>query len=180
MSRLTSRKESDLHPQTLDALAPVRVNGNLSPVYLQFASSEPALRAYLHMEKCLREGSLTEREVEAVKLWVSQHTGCDYCLSVHTYKAGIAGISADEQQRLRSGKAIDDKRVDTLIALASILFKSAGALPDPVLQQARDAGLSDENLVDLTMLISTIFFTNITNHINDSQSAWPPAPDLID
>lgn len=166
MSRLSTKKESDLLPRTLDALATVRTNGTLAPVYLQFANSEPAVTAYLQMEQSVREGSLTAREIEAIKLRVSQHTGCDYCLAIHAGKAAKAGIGKADQLRLRAGETIGDERIDALIMVASKLLSASGAVPDEVLSEVRAAGISDENLVDLTMVISTIFFTNITNHIN--------------
>ncbi|MBX2878552.1 MAG: carboxymuconolactone decarboxylase family protein [Granulosicoccus sp.] len=178
MSRLITRQQCELEPQTLEALADVRHKGQLADVYLQFANSEPALRAYLHMEQCIRDGSLTDREIEAVKLWVSQRTGCTYCLSVHTQKARLAGIPEEQQLALRCGHSVDDERLDALIELTSMLFESRGTLDESSLATVRGAGLSDENLVDLTMLISTIFFTNITNHVNGTQSTLPEAPSL--
>jgi len=178
VSRLSTRNEIDLQPETLAALAPARVSNKLADVYLQFASSEEALRAYLHMERSVREGSLTAREVEAVKLWMSQQTGCDYCLSVHTFKAGKAGLSSAEQLAIRQGEPVGCERIDCLIALTAALFRKPGKLADRLLEHARKSGFTDQNLVDLTLVMSTIFFTNITNHINDSQSPLPPAPTL--
>lgn len=179
MSRLTTRAESDLQAQTLDALNSVRINGQLAQVYLQFANSDAAIRAYLHMERSVREGSLTPREIEAVKLWVSQRTGCDYCLAVHTHKASLAGLSSEEQLAVRAGGLIGDRRVDTIVKVVARLFNHAGSLDESTLAEARQAGLSDENLVDLTMVVSTIFFTNITNHINQTESTFPAAPPLV-
>ena len=156
------------------------MNGKLADVYLQFANSEPALRAYLHMEQSLAAGSLSGREVEAVKLWVSQQTGCEYCLSIHGYQAGRAGFDENQILALRAGKAIGDSRIDCLLRLARELMHRPGSLSADVLADARATGLTDENLVDLTMAISTIYFTNLTNHINDSISTLPPAPGLED
>ncbi len=154
------------------------MSGKLADVYLQFANSEPALRAYLHMEQALKQGSLATREIEAVKLWVSQQTGCEYCLSVHSFKAKAAGLDANLQLALRTGKNVGDARIDCLLKLAKALMNVPGKLPDALLAEAREAGLSDENLVDLSMAIATIYFTNLTNHINDSISSLPPAPEL--
>jgi AhpD family alkylhydroperoxidase len=178
VSRLTTRKEADLLASTLDALAPVRMNNKLADVYLEFANSEPALRAYLHMEASIREGSLELREVEALKLWVSQQTGCNYCLSVHSFKAKQAGLDPESQIAIRKGQEIGDERLDCLIKVASHLFHQRGALAEELLEQAYGVGFTQENLVDMTMVMSTIFFTNITNHINDSQSSLPPAKAL--
>ena len=175
MSRLTTRKEADLSAATLDALEPVRMNNKLADVYLEFANSEPALRAYLHMESSIREGSLPIREVEALKLWMSQQTGCEYCLSVHSFKSKQAGLDPEIQLLIRKGQITGDKRLDCLLKIASNLFRQPGTLPKDILNEAYDAGFTDENFVDLTMILSTIFFTNLTNHINDSQSPLPPA-----
>lgn len=178
MSRLTTPAESQLNTDTLAALEPVRVKGQLAPIYLQFANSQVAIRAYLQMEKALQQGSLDTREIEAIKLWVSEHTACDYCLSVHTFKASQAKLGSEQQLAIRQGKACGDRRIDGLIMLATHLVRQPGVLPDELLEQARSRGLSDENLVDLTLAISTIFFTNITNHINNSVSSLPAAPSL--
>ncbi len=178
VSRLSTLAENELQPETLEALEAVRMNGRLAEVYLQFANSEAALRAYLQMEQALSAGSLNEREIEAVKLRVSQLTGCDHCLSVHTFKAGKAGFSAEQILALRRGDAMGEVRIDCLIELVTTLMQTPGRLADEQLQQARDIGLTDENLVDLTMVISTIHFTNLTNHINDSKSPLAPAPSL--
>ena len=145
-------------------------------MYLQFANSEQALRTYLQMESCLREGSLGDKELEAIKLWVSQQTNCEYCLSIHSFKAGQVGLDESTQFKIRAGLETGDQRLDIILKVASALFKLPGKLEDDLLDAARVAGLSDENLVDLTMAMSTIFFTNITNHINDSQSPLPSAP----
>lgn len=178
MSRLTIRTASELSPATSDALEPVKLNGKISEIYLQFANSEVALRAYLQMEASLREGSLTTIEVEAVKLWVSEQTGCDYCLSVHSFKARQAKLSPEQQIAVRTGKIVGDARIDALLTIVRTVFRTPGSIPQIMLDEARAAGLNDENLVDLMMAVSTIFFTNITNHINDSQSPLPPAPAL--
>jgi len=77
MHRLKTRTESDLAQPTLDNLEPVRIGGKISDVYLQFANSEGALRTYLQMEATLREGSLSDVELESIKLLVSEKNRCD-------------------------------------------------------------------------------------------------------
>lgn len=178
MSRLAIRKAEELSSSTVQALEPVMLNGKISDVYLQFANSEPALRAYLHMEASLREGSLRDTELEAIKLWVSEQTGCEFCLSVHSMKARHAGLNKTQQLAVRSGLAVGEPRIDALLAVARTIYNKPGSIPQSMLEEAKACGLSDENLVDLAMAVSTIFFTNITNHINDTKSALPAAPSL--
>lgn len=178
LSRLKTRSPQELQPITLEALDGVRVNGKLADVYLQFANSEPALMAYLHMEASLKEGSLTSMELEAVKLWVSEQSGCDFCLSVHSFKAKQAGIDTTQQLAIRSGEASGNARIDALLKVARAVLQQRGSIAPQALEDARAAGLSDENLVDLSMAISTILFTNMTNHINDTHSSLQAAPAL--
>ena len=178
MSRLSTCKESALSEATLSLLKPVRQNGTLAEVYLQFANSEPAIRAYLGMEAALQIGSLDEQELESIKLLVSELTQCEYCLSIHTFKAKKAGLSETEQMLIRQGKSTGNVRLDTILRLVLSLFKQPGVLEQGLLDEARAAGLTDGNLVDICMSMSTIFFTNMTNHINHSSSPLPPAPVL--
>jgi len=147
-------------------------------IYLQFSNSEPAIRAYLGMESALQCGSLTEQELECIKLLVSELTQCEYCLSVHSFKARKTGIKQADQLLIRQGKPTGNSRFDMIARLVLSLFKQPGALEQNLLDDARAVGFSDENLVDICMAMSTIFFTNITNHINHSQSTLPPAPEI--
>ncbi len=178
MSRLSTRKESALSASTLSALEPVRQNGALAEIYLQFANSEPAVRAYLGMEAALQSGSLDDQELECIKLLVSELTQCEYCLSIHSFKAKKAGIDQADQILIRQCKPTGNARLDVIVRLVRSLFKQPGTLEQTILDDARSAGFSDENLVDICMGMSTIFFTNMTNHINHSRSTLPPAPDL--
>jgi AhpD family alkylhydroperoxidase len=176
--RLSTCKESALSEQTLTALQPVRVNDQISEIYLQFANSEPALQAYLAMESALNHGSLDLRDIECVKLLVSEMTQCQYCLSIHTAKSRKAGISKEQALAIRQSQATGEARLDAIVSLVGALFRNPGVLNPSELASARSAGLSDQNLVDICMAMSTIFFTNITNHINDSESPLPPAPSI--
>lgn len=176
MTRLNTCEITELSEATIEALEPFRQNGKIAAVYLQFANSEAALQAYLRMEQSLSLGSLSIVQLEAVKLWVSQQTGCEFCLSVHSFKAQNAGLDEPQQMAIRKDQHIGDQSLDALLTLTRALFRTPGSISQDMLSDARAAGLSDENMVDLAMAMSTIFFTNLTNHINDSKSPLKAAP----
>jgi len=176
MARLKTQDEASLSPETLDALNPVRINGKLAPVYLQYANSEPALRAYLHMEKALQQGNLDERTLETVKLAISQRTGCDFCLAVHTMKAKKAGLDEAAQLAIRRGEPTGDAYLDVVQEIVRAFFTKRGSLPNDLLERARGLELDDGSLLDVCMAVSTIVFTNISNHVNDTDVSLPPAP----
>lgn len=176
MGRLKTQRESELSADTLRALESTRINGALAPVYLQIANSEPALRAYLAMEAVLRESELSLREIEAIKLLVSQHNRCDYCLSVHTVKAKGAGIDEAEQVAIRKGELLSDTRLNIIVQVATKLLAQPGTLDPELLHRLREEGVNDQQMVSIALAISTIGFTNMFNHLNDSKAPFAPAP----
>jgi len=156
MARLGSREEASLSPETLASLEPTRINGKLADVFLQFANSEASTVAY--------------------RVAVSEINRCDFCLAIHTMKSRKAGIDKEMQMAIRGGGKTDNERVNALLDIVRTFFKQPGPLSDEVLSNARNAGLTDQELVETAMAVSTIFFTNITNHINNTEPTAPVAP----
>lgn len=180
MARLTTIPEDDLSPLSDAALKPVRIKGQLSSVYLEIANSQAALNAYLAMEKALKSSSLSGQEIEAIKLLVSEKNQCDYCLSVHNFKAGAAGLDENQKLAIRRGESIGQLRIDSIVATVQTFFDKPGPLSESQMESLRTAGFTDGELVDIALAVSTIFFTNIFNHVNDTQSSLPAAPGLSD
>jgi len=176
MARLQTREESSLGTETLAALEPTRMSGKIADVYLQFANSEPAIMAYLNMEASLRQSTLSGLEIESIKLLVSQINQCDYCLAMHTMKSRKAGIDKNMQMAIRSHGRTENSRVDAILDIVRAFFKQPGPISEELLKNARANGLTDQELVEIAMAVSTIFFTNITNHINNTETTVPAAP----
>lgn len=185
MGRLKQCTDQQLTNELVDRLRQHTGMTKIAPIFREMGNSPAALNAYLSMEQALDSGSLTEREIEAVKLAVSQMNKCDFCLSVHSVKATAAGLDKDQQQAIRrssdasasqDGEAVGDQRIDALLDIVRCFFISPGTLSQDQLDKARQAGLSDENLVDLTLAVSTIMLTNTFNHLNDTDLIFPPAP----
>jgi len=176
MARLHTRDESSLGAAALEALEPTRISGKIADVYLQFANSEPATIAYLQMEASLRQSSLSDLEIESIKLLVSEINQCEFCLAMHTMKSRKAGIDPEMQMAIRSDGKTTNARVDALLDIVRTLFRQPGSLSDELIDNARAVGLTDQELVETAMAISAIFFTNITNHINNTKATVPLAP----
>ncbi len=176
MARLHTRNEESLSKETLDVLNPTRVNGKIADVYLQFANSEHALHAYMIMEESLRKSALSDLELEVIKLAISEITQCEFCLATHTMKSRKAGLHKDQQMAVRSGTETGNSRIDVIVKIARHFFNQSGPLDDSLINEARTQQLTDESLVDIAMAVSTIFFTNMTNHLNKTKSTLPAPP----
>ena len=118
MPRLKTRTVPSLSGECLQAMESVQMNGKIPEIYRQFANSEPAVIAYLGMENSLLQFSLSELEIESIKVMVSQRAGCEYCLSVHTMKLRKLGMDESYQTAVRSNTPTSNARIDAILAIA--------------------------------------------------------------
>ncbi len=128
-----------------------------------FEVAPDAMKNMLNMEayikSCYQEKhSLEYVLVELVKLRVSQINQCTYCIQMHTKDAKLNGESEERLSALAAWKnspfftekeklALQWAEANTLISTSKI---------DDDLYQAIKRYFSDEHLVDLTLLITTI------------------------
>ena len=93
-----------------------------------------------------------------VELRTSQINGCAYCVDLHSRQARKAG---ETQQRLdclpvwRETTFYDDRERAALAWAESLTLVHETGVPDDVYEQAH-AQFSDKELVDLTLIISTM------------------------
>jgi len=186
MARLNSCSDEELTAALVARLENHTGSKKIAPVFREMGNSPTALDAYLTLEQSLSRCSLSVREIEAIKLLVSQINRCEFCLSIHTVKSKAAGIDQHEQlviRRLSDTNApvdgIDDERLAAILNLVAGFFHKPGTVDKQVLDDARGAGLTDANLMDIVAAVSTIFLTNIFNHINDTELVYPEAPELL-
>src|SRR5260370_583281 len=102
--------------------------GMVPNAYVGIASNSPhALEAALNLDAALKKGSLSGREIEAVKLVVSDVADCEYCLAAHTMIGKMQGLDAAAMSALRRGQASGDAKLDALSSLARALVETRGA-----------------------------------------------------
>ncbi len=67
--------------------------GFVPNLYALMAYSDTALDTYIKFENA--PNSFSKKEIELIKLVVSQENGCQYCLSAHTLFGEMNGFSKD-------------------------------------------------------------------------------------
>lgn len=177
MNRLhfTPASEADGHAAQLYSAIKASV-GMVPNAYVGIGSNSPAaLEAALHLDAVLKKGSLSGKEIEAVKLAVSQAADCDYCLAAHTAISKLHGLGAETIVALRHGIPSGDARLDALAAFTHALVRGHGDLPPEALAAVRDAGYTDTQLVDAMLAVASITFTNVFNRANGTPLDFPPA-----
>ncbi|CAB3750288.1 carboxymuconolactone decarboxylase family protein [Paraburkholderia solisilvae] len=150
--------------------------GKVPNSYVGIGGNSPvALEALLNLEASLKKSSLSARDIEVVKLVVSETTGCDYCLAAHTMVAQKFGFDREAILALRQIRPSGDARNDTLAWFVRHLLTTTGTVQTDVVAVVKEAGVTDEQIVDLTMAVAAIVFTNLFNRINDTTLDFPAA-----
>ena len=177
MSRLFTQPVSEATGQAAQLFTAIKgAIGKVPNAYAAVGSNSPvALEAALNLDGALRKGSLSAKEIEVVKLAVSQDAGCDYCLAAHTLMGGKAGLSADAIAGVRHGSASGDARLDALAAFVHSVVTTSGDVPADVVLAVKQAGYSDAQIVDTLLAVAAITFTNLFNRVNATTLDFPPA-----
>lgn len=150
--------------------------GKVPNAYVTIGSNSPvALEAALNLDGALRKSSLSGKEIEVIKLAVSQEAQCDYCLAAHSMMGAKAGLSAEAIQGVRHGSSSGDARIDALATFAHTVVSTSGDVPAAVVIAVKQAGYSDAQIVDTLLAIASITFTNLFNRVNTTTLDFPAA-----
>lgn len=177
MSRLFTQPVSEATGHAAQLFSAIKgAIGKVPNAYAGIGSNSPlALEAALNLDGALRKSSLSAREIEAVKLAVSQDAGCDYCLAAHTLMGGKAGLSGEAILAVRHGQPSGDARLDALAAFVHSVVTTSGDVPADVVIAVKQAGYSDAQIVDTLLAMTAITFTNLFNRVNGTALDFPRA-----
>ncbi|MCP1575544.1 MULTISPECIES: carboxymuconolactone decarboxylase family protein [Herbaspirillum] len=177
MSRLNTTPVSQASGQAAQLFAAIKSAIGMVPnAYAGIGSLSPvALESALQLDGALRKSSLSAKEIEAIKLAVSQKAGCDYCLAAHALMGKKVGLSAQAIEGVRHGQASGDDKLDVLADFVRQLVGTSGTVEASVVERVR-AVYSDAQIVDTLLAVTAITFTNLFNRVNDTVLDFPPAP----
>ena len=126
---------------------------------LDFYKANPAaIKALLGVEERIGKSALEKSLTELVRLRASQINGCAFCVDMHVTDARKGGES---ERRLatvvvwRETPFFTDRERAALEWTEALTLVSQDHVPDAVWQAVRPH-FSDEELVDLTLLVSAI------------------------
>jgi AhpD family alkylhydroperoxidase len=126
------------------------------------AGSPAALRAYARFRAELRHGALTVTTLERIALAVADHYGSEPGIALHTRTARQAGIGIDEVAAARRWDSADPREA-ALLRYLEPLARTRAKSPDYLIEEAREAGWSDEQLLEAIAVLSLESFTAMVN-----------------
>lgn len=146
--------------------------GRVPNMMATMAHSPAVLEAYLQFSGALNGSSLALKTREKIALLAAKRNSCEYCLAAHSALGAKAGLSEEEICQAIEGKAQDAKE-QAILTLAQALLRSEVPISDADFRAAKDAGLSDSELVEIPAVVGLNVFTNIFNHLLDPEIDFP-------
>jgi uncharacterized peroxidase-related enzyme len=148
--------------------------GKVPNTYAVIGAHGPAaLKAMLNADAVLAAGSLSKQDQETIKLAVSATVGCDYCEAAHSVLGKLAGLKPEILRQIRAGDTTGDAKRDALVRFVRLLVQSRGTVDNAEVAAIRAAGYTDAQLVDISLALAVITFTNAFNRINDTTLDFP-------
>jgi uncharacterized peroxidase-related enzyme len=177
-ARISTIEQAAANSRVQELYAGIKAKMGMVPKMMKTMAHSPAtLEGYLALSGALAKGVLPVKIREQLALAVSQANGCDYCLAAHSVMAKLAGLKPEQVTDARLGKSQDPKSQATL-HLAHNLLERRGNVSDEQLAAARNAGLSDAELVEVVGVVAMMVMTNFMNQLAHTDVDFPRAAPL--
>jgi alkylhydroperoxidase family enzyme len=163
MSRFHIHDDLSAPEGSLPVLKGAMASGGQLPNFLGVLAGSPAaLRGYARFRSELRHGSLSLPTLERIALAVAEHYRSQPGLAIHTRTARQAGIGIDEVAAAREWSSSDPREAALLGYLRAVL-EQRGHAPMHLHEEAREAGWTDEQLLEAIAYVSLESLTAIVN-----------------
>src|SRR5215216_4317916 len=140
--------------------------GQLSNFLGVLAGAPAVLRAYARFRSELRHGSLPLKTQQRIALAVAQHQNSEYWLSMLQRTAREAGLGLDEIALAREFDSRDEREAVLLRYLKGLL-ETDGPPPLHLHEEAREAGWSDEQILEAVAHVALASFANLVTRAGD-------------
>jgi uncharacterized peroxidase-related enzyme len=129
------------------------------------AESPVMVESYLTMMALFDKSQLSETERQIILMTNNRLNGCTYCMAAHTAVSKMAGVDESVIEALRSGRPIDDPKLEALRTFAEIINESRGwATPEQV-EAFLAAGYTKETVLEVIVGTSLKVLSNYSTHI---------------
>jgi uncharacterized peroxidase-related enzyme len=142
----------------------VEKRGKVANILKVHSLNPDAMRDHLdlYMTIMFNKSGLSRAEREAIAIVVSATNDCDYCINHHAeaFRRYVKGdeivnilISADGLEAL-------EPRLGNIVRFAEKLSTAPGAMTESDLGELRSEGLTDRDILDVTLVVAYFSFVN--------------------
>jgi uncharacterized peroxidase-related enzyme len=173
MTRIKPIEPSKAEGKTRELLKAVEKQMGVVPnIFKGFAQSPAALQFYLSQTKALSAGALDPKLREQIAVTMAGINRCDYCASAHTFLGKKAGVPATELASNLDGRS-GDQRTEAALRFVSAVTETRGRVDDEDLQNVREAGFSEAEIVEIIAHVGMNIFTNYFNNVATTEIDFP-------
>jgi AhpD family alkylhydroperoxidase len=163
MSRFPIHDELTAPEGSLPVLKSALASAGQLPNFLGVLAGSPAaLRGYTRFRGELRHGALERPTLERIALAVAEHYRSQPGLAIHTRTARQAGLGIDEVAAARDWESSDTSEA-ALLRYLRALVEQRGHAPMHLHEEAREAGWTDEQLLEAIAYVSLESLTAMVN-----------------
>jgi alkylhydroperoxidase family enzyme len=163
MSRFHIHDDLTAPEGSVPVLKGALATGGQLPNFLGVLAGSPAaLRAYARFRSELRRGKLELRTLERIALAVAEHHGSEPGIALHSRTARAAGLGIDEVALAREFDSRDEREA-VLLRYLKALLEGEGRPPMHLHEEAREAGWTDEEILEAIAYAALEAFTAMVN-----------------
>jgi AhpD family alkylhydroperoxidase len=163
MARLRTINADTEPEKTKVLLDQAATAGDLCPEMTRLMANSPAvLQGYLALRDALSGGVLSSRLGIQLALMVAEANRSPYCVAMHASTGWLLGMSDAELEAARPGKSSDPK-VEAALDFARSVVDYRGEISDAEFNRARQAGYTDEEIVEIIGNVVLNIFTSYFN-----------------
>ncbi|MGL1888973.1 MAG: carboxymuconolactone decarboxylase family protein [Reichenbachiella sp.] len=148
--------------------------GMVPNLYAVLGYSSNALESFLGFSGVAGKDVFSAKEVEAIKLVVSQVNGCDYCQAAHTTLGKMNGLTEDETVEIRKG-TITDNRLNIITTLAKEIALDAGRASEQAKKDFFELGFKENALAEIVSVVISVTYTNYLFGLTNVPIDFPAA-----
>jgi alkylhydroperoxidase family enzyme len=167
MSRFDIHDDLTAPEGSVPILRGALATGGQLPNFLGVLAGSPAaLRAYARYRSELRQGKLDLATIEHIALAVAEHYSSEPGIALHSRAARAAGLGLDEVALAREFDSHDEKQA-ALLRYLKALLQGEGRPPMHLHEEAREAGWTDEEILEAIAFVALESFTALVNVAGD-------------
>lgn len=116
----------------------------------------------LYMTIMFGKSGLSRAERESIAVVVSATNECDYCVNHHAEALGRYVKDDEALEMLTSADGLEalEPRLSNIVRYAEKLTSAPGAMTESDLGELRAVGLTDKDILDLTLIVGYFNFVN--------------------
>jgi uncharacterized peroxidase-related enzyme len=178
MARIQPTTKDNAPEATRPLLIALAKNLGMTPnLFATIGHSPEALAMLLSAMEQLGKGKLSAADVERINLYASELNGCAYCVSAHGGLGRRAGLSPDAIAEARRGQG-SDARQQAIFDLVRRVVRTGGVGAGRELAGAREAGVSDGEVIEVLAHVALKAFTNAVALVAQTEIDFPKQPRL--